>query len=68
LCGTQGDTPLAVHTVLIYAVKNVIFLVIVVSIIGALIHADFAADTTILISFYDVFWGNITLHIIYLLG
>jgi len=62
LGGTEDDATLAVGAVFIPAMDDVVFLVIVVSFIGALVNAYFAANAAILIPFHDIFWGKIAFH------
>ena len=62
LSWTEGGASLAVHAVLVSAVYYVIFLIVVVSVIAALVDADFAADTSILVALHDILRDNVTLH------
>jgi hypothetical protein len=68
LSWTEGGASLAVHAVLVSAVQDVIFLIVVMSIIAALVHADVAADTAILIPLHDILGDNVTFHNICLLS
>ena len=63
LSWTEGDASLTVHAVLVSAVQDVIFLIVVVSVIAALVHADFAADTAILISCHNKLGRHVTFHL-----
>jgi hypothetical protein len=62
LSWTEGGAPLAVHAVLAFAYHAVVFFIIAVGVVAALVHADFASDTTVWVTFYDVFWANIAFH------
>jgi hypothetical protein len=48
----KGNTALAVGAVFVLAANNVVFKIIVMRFVGALVHADFTADTPLLISFH----------------
>jgi hypothetical protein len=47
----------AVHAVLVFAADNVVFSVVAVGFVGALVHADFAADALLFVALHDVFGG-----------
>ena len=49
---TKGNTALTVSAVLVLAANNVVFRIIIMRFVSALVHADFAADAPLLISFH----------------
>ena len=68
LSWTESCAALAVHAILVSAVQDVIFLIVIMSIIAALVHADFASYTVILIPFYYVLGRNVTFYNLSLLS
>jgi hypothetical protein len=63
VCGAESYTSQTVDTVFFFAAYGVGFSVIAVSIVGALVNANFAADATFLIAFNDVFRDNVSFHL-----
>ena len=51
---TESRASLAVDAVLVFAVHTVVFFIVAVSVVAALVHADFASDTAVIISLYYV--------------
>jgi serine/threonine-protein kinase RIO1 len=47
---------LTVHAVLAFAGHDVIIFIIAMGFVAALVHADLATYTTIIISLYKIFW------------
>jgi len=60
VCGAEGDASLAVHAVFVFATDDIVFGVVAVGFVGALVHANFAADTLLFVAFYYVIWEQVT--------
>jgi hypothetical protein len=54
---------LAVNTVFVPTANYVVFSIVIVRIIGALVNANFTADTSVLISLNEIFRKQICFHL-----
>jgi hypothetical protein len=61
----ESYATLAVNTVFVPTANYVVFSIVIVRIIRALVNANFAADTSVLISFNEIFRKQVSFHFIF---
>ena len=65
LSWAEDNAALAVDAFFVSAIDGVIFSIVIMSLVSALVNAYLASNAATIISFYDVFRGQITLHCLF---